>query len=447
MEFTVFPIVRNIAHKTVLRATPEMTVHQASGLMDKNNVSSLILERADGRYIFTVEDLLKFVHDGGHGETILDEIRLRKVHCILEDEHVLAAMELLEHHGGRYLGVIDVNDNLVGILTYTDIMSAIDPTVLVERKSIGDLISRTEPVTFSPDWILEDVLFHLNKIEDSIVVVESGIPVGIITTKDVFGIVAEGKDTSQPLAHYMTTPVVTTDITASIHETLMQLRTFKIKRAIVVNGHRKLAGVVTQSELVGFAYGSWINLIKHHAGELKELVAILEEKARGFEKVSMTDPLTGLGNRRAFHQRMNEEIDRIQRYQSPSFSMLLFDIDFFKRINDTHGHLVGDQVLKSIASEVTALIRKTDQAIRWGGEEFAVLLPCTGVNEAAEFASRLRSRIADFVFIQGIQVTISIGVGEYLAGEQDKVFLERIDGTMYRAKTNGRNRVETDHPV
>ncbi len=191
-------------------------------------------------------------------------------------------------------------------------------------------------------------------MEDSIIVVEAGIPVGIITTKDIFRILSSGSATDLPLAEYMTSPVATTHIDATIHDALMQLKTLKIKRAVVVDANRHLVGVVTQSELVGFAYGTWIDLVKHHASELKELVGILESKALGLEKSALTDPLTGIGNRRMLQQRLEEEIQRIRRYRSSPFSLLLIDIDHFKRVNDSHGHLVGDEVLKLVAASCAA---------------------------------------------------------------------------------------------
>ncbi|WP_133120656.1 GGDEF domain-containing protein [Methylomonas sp. Kb3] len=305
-------------------------------------------------------------------------------------------------------------------------------------------MTRIEPITFTADWILDDVLNHLQKMEDSIIVVESKIPIGIITTKDIFKLISAADTTDRPLREYMSSPVITTQVSSTIEDALAQLKTCHIKRSIVVNQENQLVGVVTQSELVGFAYGTWIDLIKHHAGELKELVAILDAKAKGFEKSSLTDPLTGLGNRRMLDKRLADEIGRMRRYDAPAFSLLLLDIDLFKQINDAHGHLIGDEILKAISLKLMSLVRCSDDAIRWGGEEFAILLPHTLLEDAVEFANRLRTTIEDHSFVEQIQVTISIGVGQFSITEHESQFLDRVDKALYLAKHQGRNRVVAD---
>ncbi|WP_445369360.1 diguanylate cyclase [Methylomonas sp. BW4-1] len=443
-EFTIFPTVGSIAQKQLLRATLNMTIRSVSQLIDQHNVSSVVLEIGDEYFVFSVEDLLRHLHAGGSSDATLAELTLRKMTCVFENERILTAFEILENNGDRYLGVVDSAESLVGILTDTDILSAVDPTVLVQKKTIGELVTRIEPVTFTADWILDDVLNHLQKMEDSIIVVEAKIPVGIITTKDIFKLISAADTTDRPLREYMTSPVITTQVSSTIQDALAQLKTCHIKRSIVVNQENQLVGVVTQSELVGFAYGTWIDLIKHHAGELKELVAILDAKAKGFEKSSLTDPLTGLGNRRMLDKRLADEIGRMRRYDAPAFSLLLLDIDFFKHINDTHGHLIGDEILKAISLKLMSVVRCSDDAIRWGGEEFAILLPHTLLQDAVEFANRLRTTIEDHSFVEQIHITISIGVGQFSITEHESQFLDRVDKALYLAKHQGRNRVVAD---
>lgn len=444
MQFEVFPTVSSIAHKNVLIASPDISVREATRLIYEHGVSSILIEQEQRRFIVSVETLLDYVRKTNHTDHPLSKLPLHEVVCIRQDEHVLAAMESLEQSQDRYLAVVDEANQVVGIVTYTDILSALDPAVLVEKRTIGELLKRDVPVTFTPDWILEDVLFHLSKLEDSIIVVEDNTPVGIVTTKDVFGLLSSGRPTTEPLSAYMSSPVITTPTTASIHDTLLLMKNRNIKRAVVTDDHQKLLGVVTQSELVGYAYGTWINLIKHHATELRELVAILEMKARSYEKESMTDPLTELGNRRYFQKRMDEETERANRYHEAAFSALLFDIDFFKKINDTHGHLVGDEILKSIGRELSASVRKSDEVCRWGGEEFVILLPHTDLHAASELASRIRERVERHLFAKELKVTISGGGGEYQRGEQVDHFMDRIDKALYQAKLDGRNRVVLD---
>ncbi|MDD4912677.1 MAG: diguanylate cyclase [Sideroxydans sp.] len=444
MEHVAFPTLGAIAKKTILRADLSMSVNEAAKLMNEKGLSSIVFEQGQDRFIFSVEDLLRFVHAEGNGRQALRELYVPTLYCMNESQRVLAALEYLEQRGLRYLGVTNEDNTLVGIISYSDILTSIDPVVLMERKSIGDLISRSAPVTFTADWILEDVVHHLKKMEDSIVVVEEGKPIGIVTTTDVFGVLASGREMLSPLAHYMTSPVFTMPDHSSISDALLQLKMHAIKRIVVVDEKGKLVGVATQSELVGFAYGSWVNILRSHTAELHELVGMLQEKTRNLEMLTVTDTLTGLGNRRLLHKHMMEEIERMRRYGSAPFSLVIVDIDLFKSVNDQFGHLVGDEVLKAIAAEIDHLVRKTDTAVRWGGEEFAVLLSNTPLAAAAALTDRLRGIIEQLSFADGAKVTISAGVGEFVSKEDEATFFQRVDRALYTAKANGRNQVKVD---
>lgn len=268
-----------------------------------------------------------------------------------------------------------------------------------------------------------------------------------MTTKDVFKIISSGADTEKALGEYMTSPVITTPKTTSINQALLQLKQYGIKRAIVVDEDQQLLGVITQSQLVGYAYGSWIHILRNHTSELQELVEMLQVKTQSLEVLTITDVLTGLGNRRALNQLVAEEIERISRYNAASFSVLLLDIDHFKQINDVHGHLIGDDVLKIIGKLLKNSVRLTDQATRWGGEEFSILLRNTPMFAAAEFAERIKNIIAATIFPNQIKLSVSIGVGEYIPSEGEREFFLRIDRALYRAKQSGRNRVEVDRKI
>lgn len=443
MDFQAFPTIGAIAQKALLRGDFDLSVEAAAKLMHDKNVSSIVIEQGADKYVFSIEELLGFIRAGGDRQSTLRTAPIRKIDCLNEKERVLGALEFLEKSGQHYLGVLDARGALMGIVTFSDILQSIDPTVLMERKTVGQILSRSMPVMFTADWILDDVLHHLRKLEDSIIVVDEGSPIGIITAKDIFGILTSNKGTHQPLSHYMKSPVITTPLHASINDALLQLREAHIKRAIVVDDQHKVVGVVTQSELIGYAYGAWVNLMKNHTAELHELVEILEEKTQNLERLTLSDVLTGLGNRRSLHLQMEEEIERMRRYSADTFSLVVIDVDRFKDVNDRFGHLVGDEVLIAIADEMNGLVRKSDLAVRWGGEEFAVLLSSSPLSAATAFANRLRTLIEERVFADGVKVTISAGVGEYAEGEDEKTFFHRVDRALYAAKEKGRNRVVT----
>jgi diguanylate cyclase (GGDEF)-like protein len=172
----------------------------------------------------------------------------------------------------------------------------------------------------------------------------------------------------------------------------------------------------------------------------RERTLLLKE----MEQLAITDALTGLYNSRQFFHQIKQEIKRYDRY-SRSLSLMILDIDFFKRYNDTWGHLEGDKVLMRIGHIINACMRSMDTAYRYGGEEFAVLLPETGLKKACLVGARIKDTIAAEIFTpepgKPQSVTVSIGAGELKEGEDFTAFIKRTDKAMYKSKQNGRNKL------
>jgi diguanylate cyclase (GGDEF)-like protein len=159
-----------------------------------------------------------------------------------------------------------------------------------------------------------------------------------------------------------------------------------------------------------------------------------------YERLAVTDRLTGLSNRRGAETVVRRELLRAQRY-GLSLTVALFDIDHFKKINDTHGHGVGDHVLRQVARGIAGQVRESDLAARWGGEEFLVLLPSTGLEAGRICAERIRKTIAKMTLPTGEPITISGGVAQLQDNETMTDVLARADARLYEAKHAGRNRV------
>lgn len=158
------------------------------------------------------------------------------------------------------------------------------------------------------------------------------------------------------------------------------------------------------------------------------------------QRLATTDHLTGAWNRTHLEQTLGAEMGRAERYRQP-LSLLLFDIDHFKAINDTHGHLVGDEVLIELTRRIRAQLRTVDVLARWGGEEFVLLLPHCGAAEALRVAEKLRALVAEPPFPQAGQVTASFGLAQWQLHEPLDTWLKRADDALYAAKAAGRNRV------
>ena len=162
------------------------------------------------------------------------------------------------------------------------------------------------------------------------------------------------------------------------------------------------------------------------------------------QKLAVTDGLTKLYNSRSFYSQLETEVDRFNRYKHP-LALLLLDLDHFKDYNDTYGHLEGDKVLVRFSQIIKSCLRTNDTAYRYGGEEFTVILPETGGEEAGTVAQRIRAALEAERFspVNGkeVKITISIGVTEYQPKEELSTFIQRADRAMYRSKQKGRNMV------
>jgi diguanylate cyclase (GGDEF)-like protein len=189
----------------------------------------------------------------------------------------------------------------------------------------------------------------------------------------------------------------------------------------------------------------WNRKLSRLNRELENAHAELEGKSLALERLSVTDAMTGLYNRMKIENLLEYECRRASR--SPhALSIIMLDVDTFKAINDTHGHHVGDQVLTELAGILTATVRDTDMVGRWGGEEFLILCPETGLAGAKILAEKLRKAVAGYNFATIGRCTCSFGAACHRQGDSAETVLIRADKAMYQAKAGGRNRVMAMEP-
>jgi len=176
--------------------------------------------------------------------------------------------------------------------------------------------------------------------------------------------------------------------------------------------------------------------------QINRLNKELQRANKQLKEIAHTDTLTRIWNRYRMELAIDAELAAAERYGHPC-SVLLFDVDRFKSVNDTYGHDMGDQVLTRLAEEVQSKLRVSDHLGRWGGEEFIVLASHNALDEAMALAERLRQHIEMVEFETVGKITVSIGVAQAITGDESRRrLLERADQAMYRAKQSGRNRVE-----
>ncbi|RWB60489.1 GGDEF domain-containing protein [Mesorhizobium sp.] len=178
-------------------------------------------------------------------------------------------------------------------------------------------------------------------------------------------------------------------------------------------------------------------------GKLRAMTVSLSARSQTLEQAALTDGLTGMQNRRYFDDALREYLDEFGRIDKP-VGLMILDLDHFKQVNDTHGHDVGDEVLRAVATCLRGMTRYHDVVARLGGEEFAVVTPNMDAELLARFAERIRKAIANLSILSGnvrLKVTTSVGLAVWDRKESAEDFYRRADRQLYEAKKQGRNRV------
>jgi diguanylate cyclase (GGDEF)-like protein len=438
----IFPTVGEVATPVVVMIQHKATLGEALREMREHDIRDIVIagERSGEYGLFTINDLIR------HGTSLqgldhcLDSCPYQRLHTVEEVRNVLEVFAQLEDDQ-QYIGVVNAEQELVGLLSHTDIISSIDPQLMIEKQRVGDIFDKVLIKTAETTTPIGNVLLEMSTIDDAVIIVEKGLPVGILTTKDAVRLLDEGVNQEAPASAHMTAPIETFNKKMTVKAALDLLKNRKYKRLVVTDDNNRLVGVITQKELVAMAYNRWAELLRSHAAELHEIVDLLEKRTERLEYLASTDPLTRAYNRNKFEQVLEAEIGRFYRYKSSPFAVMMLDIDHFKQINDRYGHLSGDEALKGISQAIREHVRDTDLFARWGGEEFILLLPHTDGQEALLFAERLREMVQALQIAPLPSLTVSIGVAEYRENDSMETLLERADQALYRAKEEGRNRV------
>jgi len=189
-----------------------------------------------------------------------------------------------------------------------------------------------------------------------------------------------------------------------------------------------------------------LQLVEQQTQSLREEVVKLRDEVT-------TDPLTGLYNRKALNQRMRSLLQSVDEDNQAPFSVLMLDIDHFKRFNDQYGHIIGDEVIRRVGLTMKELLREDDFPARFGGEEFTVVLPSTGLDDAVDIARSIHQAVANLTLVRRSTkerlpgITLSVGAAVMRQGDDCETLLERADQALYLAKAGGRNRVVTEAAV
>lgn len=439
-----FPKIGDIASTSVVSIDVNNSITKAIDMMLLHEHRNVIISDKDVFRILTVLDVLSIEEQGIDLQSPLRDLDLTIVPTIEKDRNILDTLEYL-NNDSEYICIINKDKSLYGIMTHTDITSNIDPDTLMDNYTLQDFLKlgrRTK-------WVHKDdktskLLSEMAKNSfDNVIIVENAKPIGILTTKDIMRLIKYKKNLDLPVHTYMSQPIDTIKNTSSIKEALDFIKEKHYKRVVVVDDNGDLSGIISQKELISLTYSKWAILMKEYHEELNEINTILEHKNKEYEAMASTDSLTGLYNRKKFTE-LYKSSYKTMTQRNNNMSMIMLDIDFFKKVNDTHGHNSGDNVLIQVSHAILKALRDTDIVSRWGGEEFLVLLPATDLDNAAYLAEKIRSNIQELKIDRVGHITASLGVSQVNKGDKMDDIIDRVDKALYLAKNSGRNIVKTE---
>ncbi|OHE05258.1 GGDEF domain-containing protein, partial [Sulfurimonas sp. RIFOXYB12_FULL_35_9] len=391
-----FPSIGEIATTSVVSIDIDRTIAEAMKMMFNNEHRNLIVREGNNFRILRVGDILNIKIQNIDLQKSLRELDLAVVKTAHKDKNILQIVDYLNCEI-EYICVVNDDGSFYGLVAHADIASSIDPDTLMDNFCLQDFLKLSRRAKWvNKNTKTMDLLQEMIKNDfESVIVIENFKPIGIFTTKDVVRVMKHNEDLELNIGSYMSSPVDTISKDCSMKDALEFLKLKRYKRVVVVDEDGKMSGIITQKELISLSYSRWAMLIKEHHEELSQLNASLLYKNKKYEVMASTDALTGLYNRHKFSELYNSSYLTMEQ-RGNVMSLMILDIDYFKKINDTFGHGIGDGVLIQISHALLKNLRNIDIICRWGGEEFVVLLPAVDLNQATFLAEKLRESIEIF---------------------------------------------------
>ena len=440
-----FPIIRDIASTKVISVGINESAQSAIEKMLEHEHRNVVVVDKDEYYIISVIDVLHLRKREIPLDTPLNKLELLRIPVINKNKNVLDTLEFL-NDSIEYICVTNDDGSLYGLLGHTDITSNIDPETLMDNYRLQDFLKLGRRMK----WVQKDekiadlVCDMVTAAYDNVIVVEDLKPIGILTTKDMMRLIKEEADLNVAVAIHMSKPVDSIHKSSSIKDALDFLKSKHYKRVVIVDDNEKLAGIISQKELISLTYSKWAVLMKEYQEELSEINIMLEGKNREYETIASTDALTGLYNRYKLSELyISSSFTMKQRHNE--MSLIMLDIDYFKKVNDTYGHNAGDKVLVQVAHALLKILRNIDVVCRWGGEEFVALLPTASLENAIALAEKIRAYIEELEVDVVGHISASFGVAKVLENEELQSVIARADKALYLAKASGRNCVKTEN--
>jgi diguanylate cyclase (GGDEF)-like protein len=309
--------------------------------------------------------------------------------------------------------------------------------------TVGEMLEASEPLTvFEHDVPFLEVLHHVAQHSpDTVIIVREGMPAGILTLKDIVAGLGDMERLTEPVNAFMSAPLHIFETDRKVSEVLECMEQAAYHKIVVVDAaQRRILGIIDARYLTAMLCQKISPLIKHYDNDIRLLLNLVGERTESLLEMATTDELTGIANRRLFTEIFHSHQAVSQRFDSTLFLMIA-DIDNFKAINDSYGHVVGDRILKTFAGLIGSHIRAADVLARWGGDEFVFLLHITKEEGVRTTAEHLRQVIAAHCFEPVGQLTSSFGVVKVGREENLETLIALADEALYKVKKGGKNAI------
>lgn len=434
-----FPTLGIIATTDVVSVDIHASISEALQKMHRHNHRSVVVINGPLHHIITSKDLIRLKMERVDFSSPLSQIELRTLPMLDKESNVINVLNL-NTDMDEHICVCNEDGSLYGLVTNSDIVASVDPQVVLESLQLATIFDKKYGYkTFDAKTPMDEVLAYMRDAPaDCVIIEKESKAVGIITSKDILKFIDGDRCHEVEAGSVMSAPIETMASTASINDALDFIKRKHYKRIVVVDEQGEIMGVISQQDLISRTYLKWSQLVNEHFHQFEELNTILHQKNKHLAKLATRDALTGANNRHMFAEHYAKESAAAKRYKN-QLSLVMMDLDHFKKINDTYGHNIGDYVLKTFASIVMKTIREADIFARWGGEEFVLLLKNIGCDEAFGVAEKIRKEVEAYVFDEAERVTCSIGICEIMEGEELEAAVQRADSALYESKRRGRN--------
>lgn len=265
-----FPKLTQVATSDVITIDDHNTLQQAVHVMHEQQIRDVIVTGDEGLRILTAKELIEFRVLEMSFDSPLNQLPLNKVPILSPNDSVIDGLNVMKDHPDEHLCIVDEQQNLKGIVSYSDLASCLDPQHLAQTKSLGELVRLTRVLRANPDDCIKAVFLELSRLKQSAaIVVEASQPIGIITQRDIINLLDQQHDLQRSVREAMTSPLITLNEEITLQQALTFSRSKKIKRLVVVDNENRISGILHQKDLVAMVYQDWSDLLQQHHRQMQ----------------------------------------------------------------------------------------------------------------------------------------------------------------------------------